>query len=171
MQLFRTIIFCISIFLPILSLLDILLSYLFDIKIIYEILIWFWLPIFLGSLFILFSSKIKFITVVFFGIGFITLIIYQVLHYNFSRRKQINDTNYQKEVYRGGYKIAKSYLLFEKTTATKNSEIFFATNTKTGVVSWFEVKLLAETENKLVQEIKTDIGKEQDTLDKRKLWK
>ncbi len=170
MRLFRNIIFSLSILLPILSLLDILSTYFFNIEIVYGILIWYWLAVFIVNLFIVFGSKIKFFSSLFFGLAFITLSIYQLLNIDFYRRKQIDNTNYQIEAYRGYYKIVETYILLEKTIAQNPSEIFSTNNTKTGVVSWFEVKLLAETENKLVLEITSGIFKQRDTLVKREFW-
>lgn len=170
MRLFRTIIFLLSIFLPITSVVDLLLTYLFDIKIVYRIIIWIWLPIFIISLFILFDFKLKFFVSLFLGIGLIALIGYQTLHFEFNRRQKIDNTNYSIEVYRGSYKIIERYFIVEKTVAQKSSSIFFTANTKTAVVSWFNVRLLRETENELEIEIKSGVGKERHTLTKRNFW-
>ncbi|MEO5910232.1 MAG: hypothetical protein ABIP95_05050 [Pelobium sp.] len=170
MRLFRTIIFSLSIFLPMISLVDLLLTYLFDVEIVYGILIWVWLPIFIISLFILLVSKLKFFVSLFFGIELIALISYQMLHFKFHRRKQIDHTNYSIDAYRGGYKIVESYFIIEKTVAKKSSSIFFTENSKTAVVSWFTVKVLRETETDLEIEIISGVDKERDTLTKRKFW-
>ena len=166
----KNIVFILSIALPIIAVVDLFTTYLFDIEILYGILFWFWLIIFSGGLFLLFNLKIKFFASLFFGITFIYLAIYQVLNYDFNRQKNIDKSNYQIEAYRGYYKITKSYFLLEKTIALKSSEMFATNNTKTGVVTWFEVKLLAETENKLMLEITSNLGSTCDTLDKRKFY-
>ncbi|MGV8993693.1 MAG: hypothetical protein ACOH1O_06275 [Flavobacterium sp.] len=166
----KNLVFILSIALPIIAIIDLFISYLYDIEILYGILFWFWVVIFIGGIFLLFNIKLKFFTSLFFGISFITLVVYQVLHHDFSRRKKIDKTNYQIEAYRGYYKIKENYFLFEKTISLKSSEMFAANNTKTGVVSWFEVSLMAETENKLMLEISSNLGTTRDTLDKRKFW-
>ena len=162
--------FILSIFLPTVAFIDHLSSYLFNIEIIYEMLFWYWLVIFIGGLFLLFNLKIKFFTSLFFGIAFIILVIYQVLNYDFNRPKKIEKSKYQIEAYRGYYKITESYFLFKKTITLKSSEMFAANNTKTGVVSWFDVRLLSETERALILEITSNAGKTTDTLVKRKFW-
>lgn len=171
MRLFRNIIFSFSIFMPIISLVDILLTYFLDIEIVYRILIWVWFPIFIISLFIMFGSKVKFFISLFSGIVFITLIGYQTLHFEFNRRQKIDGTNYSIDAYRGGYKIVEHYSVLEKTIAKKSSNLFSTNNTKTGVVSWFEVKLLAEKKTKLEIEITSSVDKKRDTLVRRTFWK
>ena len=89
----KNIVFILSIALPIIAVVDLLSSYLFDIEILYGILFWFWLVIFIGGLFLLFNLKIKFFASLFFGITFIYLAIYQVLNYDFNRQKNIDKSN------------------------------------------------------------------------------
>lgn len=168
MKTFKKILYLVAILLPIIGFINLITNYFYNIELLYLSFFWYWLILFIINLFIVFGSKTKFFISLFFGLAFITLSIYQLLNFDFNGRKQIDNTDYQIEGYRGHYKIVKPYILLKKTIAQKSSEIFSTNNTKTGVVSWFEVKLLAETEHELVLEIKSNMGKQRDILVKRK---
>lgn len=171
MKTFKKILFLVSILLPIVGFINLVSTYFYSIELLYLTFFWYWLALFIVNLFIVFGSKTKFLISLFSGLAFIALSIYQLLNFDFNRRKQIDATHYQIEAYRGSYKILERYFLIEKTVAEKPSEIFSTNNTKTGVVSWFEVKLLGETESKIILEFKTSVlGNHCDTLVKRKFW-
>ncbi|TDG36445.1 hypothetical protein EZJ43_07970 [Pedobacter changchengzhani] len=166
----KTILFSGAILLPIIGFINLITNYFYNIELLYLTFFWYWLILFIVNLFIVFGSKTKFFSSLFFGLAFITLSIYQLLSFDFYIRKPIDGAHYQVEGYRDHYKVVERYFLLEKTISEKPSEIFSTNNTKTGVVFWFEVKLLAETEHELVLEIISNMGKQHDTLVKRKFW-
>ena len=84
--------------------------------------------------------------------------------------KPIPNSSYRLEANINQYKILKQNCCYKEVIATKPSRIFFTTNMKTGLVPTFDAKLLKETDELMVLEIKTFgvKSKVQDTIKKLK---
>lgn len=170
MKIFKNILFLLAILLPIIAFADLAMAHFFAIDLLYFILIWCWFPIFILSLFLLFRLKIKFLITLFFGLAFIALGIYQILHFEFNHYAKIEGSNYEIKVYPHRYDVIKPYYLMQKTIVTKPSSAFFSKDSKIGLGNGFKVKMITETETKLILEIQTRNGKHCDTLIKQKFW-
>lgn len=115
-----------------------------------------WLVVLLITLLLLGVSEKwkKFFLILFLGIGNFVFFVYVLLSASISQEKPIKNTNYFIEANMHQYRIKVQNCCYKKVIATKSSNIFFTPNMKTGIVPLFEAKLLSETPEILILEIK-----------------
>lgn len=133
-----------------------------------------WLVVVLITLLLLgISEKWKpFLLILFLGIGNFIFFMYVAFSFPISLTKSVKNTNYLLQANANHqYKIFNQNCCYRKVIAIKASEIFFTPNTKTGIVPFFEAKLLSETPEIMVLEIQTSgyrsSRKVKDTIRKR----
>lgn len=131
-----------------------------------------WLCVILiGLLLLAISKKWKsFFLILFLAIGNFVLFTYVIFSEPFRHEKSIKNSSYLLRVSSHQYKILKQNCCYKKVIAEKSSEIFFTPNMKTGLVTYFDAKLISESPEMLILEIETS-GKKQivrDTLNKLK---
>jgi len=131
-----------------------------------------WLCVILiGLLLLAISKKWKsFFLILFLAIGNFVFIIYVILSEPISNEEPIKNSSYLLNVTSHQYKILKQNCCYKKTIAEKPSGIFFKSDMKTGLVTYFDAKLISESPEMLILEIETS-GKKQivmDTLNKFK---
>lgn len=133
-------------------------------------LVWLCL-ILLGLLLLTISKKWKsFFLILFLAVGNFVFIIYVILSEPISNEEPIKNSNYLLSATLHQYKILKQNCCYKKVIAEKPSGIFFTPDMKTGLVTYFDAKLISESPEMLILEIETS-GKKQivrDTLNKIK---
>ena len=112
----------------------------------------------------------KFFLILFLAIGNFLFFFYVAFSFPMTVGKPIPNSSYRLEANINQYKILKQNCCYKEVIATKPSRIFFTTNMKTGLVPTFDAKLLKETDELMVLEIKTFgvKSKVQDTIKKLK---
>lgn len=131
-----------------------------------------WLCIILIGLVLLAISKKwkSFFLILFLALGNFVFIIYVILSEPISNEEPIKNSSYFLSATPHQYKILKQNCCYKKNIAEKSSGIFFTPNTKTGLVTFFNAKLISESPEMLILEIEPS-GKKQiirDTLNKMK---
>lgn len=131
-----------------------------------------WLCVILiGLLLLAISKKWKsFFLILFLAIGNFMLFTYVIFSDSIRHEKPIKNSIYLLSATSHQYKILKQNCCYKKTIAEKASEIFFTPNMKTGLVTYFDAKLISESPEMLILEIEIS-GKKQiirDTLNKIK---
>ena len=112
----------------------------------------------------------KFFLILFLAIGNFLFFFYVAFSFPMTVGKPIPNSSYRLEANINQYKILKQNCCYKEVIATKPSRIFFTTKMKTGLVPTFDTKLLKETNEMMILEIKTFgvIPKVQDTIKKLK---
>ena len=112
----------------------------------------------------------QFFTLLFLGVGNLVFLFYFIFSLPISLEWPIKNSQYLLEANMHHYKIKKQNCCYNKVITSKSSKIFFTPNTKTGLVTYFDAKLISESPEMLILEIETS-GKKQivrDTLNKMK---
>lgn len=72
-----------------------------------------------------------------------------------SQERPVQNSHYLLRATAGDYKVLKQGLWYKKVIAMKGSSLFFTPNMKTALVPYFKVKLLSETDERVILEIQT----------------
>lgn len=129
-----------------------------------------WLCVLLiGLLLLAILKKWKsFFLILFLAIGNFLLLTYVIFSGSIRHEKSIKNSSYLLRASSHQYKILKQNCCYKKVIAEKSSGIFFTPDMKTGLVAYFDAKLISESPEMLILEIETS-GKKQivrDTLNK-----
>lgn len=98
------------------------------------------------------------------------LLTYVIFSGSIRHEKPIKNSSYLLSATSHQYKILKQNCCYKKVIAKKSSGIFFTSDMKTGLVAYFDAKLISESPEMLILEIETS-GKEEivrDTINKMK---
>lgn len=116
-----------------------------------------WLAILLTSLVLLaILEKWKsFFLILLLGISNFIFVAYVLISNPISQERIIQSSNYLLRTTPSDYKVLKQGPCYKKIIASKGSGLFFTSNMKTGLVPYFKVKLLSETDEELILEIHT----------------
>lgn len=148
---------------------NVLLRYLFEIRLEVGRLIIPLIIVGMVGLYTFFSRKKLLVFVLFCIMSCFLLIYVDFTKDGFSSRRSINASEYSIEVNRSGYSIIKYYDFAEKIIAQKKSNVFFDQDSKMGIDMGYQVKILKETPDSLYVEINSSIYTV-DSLKKRSLW-
>lgn len=131
-----------------------------------------WLFVILTGLVLLVISKKwkSFFLILFLALGNFVFIIYVILSEPISNEEPIKNSSYLLSATPHQYKILKQNCCYKKIIAEKSSGIFFKPDMKTGLVAYFDAKLISESPEMLILEIETS-GKKQIVRDTLNLFK
>ena len=97
----------------------------------------------------------NFILILLLGILNFIFVAYVLISDPISQERPVQNSNYLLRATAGDYKVLKQGLWYKKVIVQKGSSLFFTPNMKTALVPYFKVKLLSETDERLILEVQT----------------